>query len=412
MKRILVVSQHFWPEPFRINDIVEGFTQQGIQVDVLCGLPNYPKGEWFEGYHYTNPRREHHFGAEIFRAGEIPRKGNTGPMIFLNYISWPFMALFHLWRLPGNYDAILCYNTSPVLMNFPAIVYSKWKKIPLTSYVLDIWPENLYSVLPVKDRCLREIAQAVSDWHYRQADQLIAMSQSLKQRLVERTKKDPSKVWVIPQHCEDFYAQPMEDAELSTRYGKGFVLLFAGNFSPAQSLDTVIKAVVQAHEQGAEDLRLVLVGDGMSRPQLEELVHSLHAESYILFAGSTSPQRIPCYTHFAQGLVAPLSASPDLGMTVPAKIASYMAAAKPILASMDGEGAAAVQEADCGYTSAAEDVDALTQSILRLYHDSPERRQTMGQNALAYYRAQYQRSQVLAQLQQALLGRSDTDTTR
>jgi len=48
--RILVVTQHFWPENFRINDIVEGFVQDGLSVDVLCGLPNYPKGEWFDGY--------------------------------------------------------------------------------------------------------------------------------------------------------------------------------------------------------------------------------------------------------------------------------------------------------------------------------------------------------------------------
>ena len=65
MKRILVVSQHFWPEPFRINDIVEGFVQQDIQVDVLCGLPNYPKGEWFEGYRYTTPRRQQYKGAQV-----------------------------------------------------------------------------------------------------------------------------------------------------------------------------------------------------------------------------------------------------------------------------------------------------------------------------------------------------------
>ena len=112
-KRILVVTQHYWPENFRINDIVEGFVADGIQVDVLCGLPNYPKGEWFDGYRYTGPRTQLHEGVCVYRAGEIPRKGNSGPMIFLNYVSWPFFALFSLWRLKGPYDGILCYNTSP-----------------------------------------------------------------------------------------------------------------------------------------------------------------------------------------------------------------------------------------------------------------------------------------------------------
>lgn len=76
-KRILVVSQHYWPENFRITDICAGFAADGCEVDVLCGLPNYPKGEWFEGYRYTGPRRESHAGVQIFRAGEIRRRGNT-----------------------------------------------------------------------------------------------------------------------------------------------------------------------------------------------------------------------------------------------------------------------------------------------------------------------------------------------
>ena len=90
--RILVVTQHFWPENFRINDIVEGFVQDGLAVDVLCGLPNYPHGEWFDGYSADGPFEEVYKGARVFRAREIPRKGNTGKTIFLNYVSWPLYA--------------------------------------------------------------------------------------------------------------------------------------------------------------------------------------------------------------------------------------------------------------------------------------------------------------------------------
>ena len=82
-RRILVVSQHYWPENFRITDICRGFVESGVEVDVLCGLPNYPKGEWFEGYRYMGPRRQQHEGVQIFRAGEVPRRGNTAARIFL-----------------------------------------------------------------------------------------------------------------------------------------------------------------------------------------------------------------------------------------------------------------------------------------------------------------------------------------
>ena len=158
-KRILVVSQHYWPENFRITDICAGFAADGCEVDVLCGLPNYPKGEWFEGYRYTGPRRESHAGVQIFRAGEIRRRGNTSLRIFLNYISFPVTALFNLPRLHGRkYDAVFCYETSPVLMMLPAVVYAKLHRVPLTTYVLDLWPENLYSVMPVRNKALRAVA--------------------------------------------------------------------------------------------------------------------------------------------------------------------------------------------------------------------------------------------------------------
>ena len=62
-QRILVVTQHFWPENFRINDMVEGFLADGLEVDVLCGLPNYPKGEWFDGYGPHGPFEEHYGAA-------------------------------------------------------------------------------------------------------------------------------------------------------------------------------------------------------------------------------------------------------------------------------------------------------------------------------------------------------------
>ena len=404
-KKLLIVTQHFWPEAFRVNDLAAGFIERGWQVDVLCGLPNYPKGEWFSGYRYTGPRREEHDGVNIIRAGEIRRKGNTGARIFLNYVSWPVCAVFSLWRLKGPYTAVLCYNTSPVLMNLPAIVYAKLHKVPLTSYVLDIWPENLYSVLPVKNRFLRGVAHWVSDWHYRRCDQLIAMSESLRRRLCQRTGKPESAVAVIPQYCEDFYAVPIHDGTLTARFAGRFNLVFTGNFSPAQSLETVIKAAVKARAAGAQALRLVLVGDGMSADALKALAKELDAGDTVEFWPSVRPEQIPAYTALADGLVASLSASEDLGMTVPAKIASYMAAAKPLLASMDGEGAAAVAEAGCGFVSTAEDVNALAANMAALCAASPDERAEMGRRAFAYYETHYRRRAVLDRLEEFISAR-------
>lgn len=401
-KKILVVTQHFWPENFRINDIVEGFLQDGIAVDVLCGLPNYPKGEWFPGYSAAGPFEEEWHGARLYRCKEVPRRGNTSVNIFLNYVSWPWYAAHALHRLPGGYDAVFCFNTSPVLMCWPAIRYAKKHHIPFTNYVLDIWPENLYSVLNVKNKALRAIAQGVSDALYKKADRLIAMSEPLQQRLCQRTGMPPQKIAVIPQYCEDFYAVPQLDAALQAQFGGRFNLVFTGTFTPAQSLETVITAVQDARSRGADMLHLLLVGDGMSRAALEAKVKELHAEDAVTFYGSVPATDIPKFTALADALIVCLSDSPDLGLTVPAKVASYMAAGKPVLASMDGAGNAAVAAAG-GLSSPACDAAALADNLLALTRMDAAQRAAMGQSAKEYYLAHYRRSELLRKLEHFIL---------
>lgn len=401
--RILVVTQHFWPENFRINDIVEGFLQDGLEVDVLCGLPNYPKGEWFEGYSARGPWEEHFGTAQVFRAREWPRKGNTSVNIFLNYVSWPLYAAAALDRLPGGYDAVFCFNTSPVLMCWPAIRYARKHRIPFTNYVLDLWPENLYSVLPVKNALLRKLAQGVSDALYKKADRLIAMSEPLQQRLCQRTGKPPRVVKVIPQYCEDFYAVPQRDEALESQFGGRFNLVFTGTFTPAQSLDMVLRAVLEARQAGAANLHLLLVGDGMSRESLQTLARELNAGDAVTFYGSVPAREVPKFTTLADALLISLSDSPDLGLTVPGKLASYMAAGKPVVASMNGAGYAAVQESGGGLVSPACDQHALAGNLLQLYRMDAAQRAQLGARAKAYYQAHYHRAELLRQLETFIL---------
>lgn len=408
-RRVLVVSQHYWPENFRINDVVDGFVDHGIEVDVLCGLPNYPKGEWFDGYRYTGPRRQSHSGADIFRSGEIRRKNNTSLRIFLNYCSFPFFALFNLPRLRGRrYDAVFCYETSPVMMILPAIAYARTHKVPLTTYVLDLWPDNLYSVLPVKSPLLRKIARSVSAWHYKRCDQLVALSEEQAALLRDMTAGGRVRdIAIIPQYSENFYAEDTHDAALCRRYetGKSFNILFAGNISPAQDLENLVRAMraVRGHPAG-QNARVLILGDGMSRADLEAYIKEQSMEDAFLFCGSVPPTDIPRWTGMADALFAGLSKSENLGMTVPAKIASYLAAGKPILAAMDGAGQAAAQASGGALTSPAGDDKALAGNILKLCAMTPGQRAEMGQTGRTYYQNNYKRDTLLKKLEEFIFG--------
>lgn len=402
-KRVLVISQHYWPENFRVTDLCRGLVEDGAQVDVLCGLPNYPAGEWFPGYRYAGPRRQQHEGVEIWRAGEVRRKGNTSARIFLNYVSWPLAALFSLPRLPGRYDAVLCYETSPVLMLLPAIVYAKLHRVPLTAYVLDLWPENLYSVLPVKNRFLRAVAAGVSHWHYRRCDQLIAMSPALADTL--RAIAPRARVTVIPQYCEDFYARDVRDDTLAARFAGRFNVLFAGNISPAQDLSLLVECARRFRSEGWRDIHFVLVGDGMSRQALAADIAAAGVEEWFTFEGQKPPTDIPAYHTAADALFCALAKSADLGLTVPAKVASYMAAGRPLLVAVDGEAARVVDEAGCGLTGPAGDAGVLHDNILALAAMEPARRAALGERGRAYYQAHFRRGLLLRRLEEFLLGR-------
>ena len=401
-KRILVVSQHYWPENFRITDLCAGFLADGCAVDVLCGLPNYPAGEWFEGYRYAGPRREVHDGIEIFRAGEIRRKGNTGLRIFLNYISYPVTALFSLPRLHGRkYDAVFCYETSPVLMLLPAIVYAKLHRVPLTCYVLDLWPENLYSVLPIQNRALRAVAAGVSHWLYRRCDRLIAMSPALEKKLAAIAPK--AQRTVIPQYCEDFYAQEMYDAALEQRFAGRFNVLFAGNISPAQNLPLLVECARCLRADGRRDIHFIIVGSGMSMDGLQKEIADAGVSEWFTFEGRRPAEDIPTYHTMADALFAALSASEDVGLTVPAKIASYFAAGRPCLVSVSGEAARVVLESGAGFASDAGDADGLYQNLLALASLPAEDRARMGKAGFAYYQAHFRRAPLLKRLEDFVL---------
>lgn len=397
-KRLLVVAQHYWPENFRSTDLCQGFVEDGWEVDVLCGLPNYPQGEWFDGYNYFGPRRQTHEGVEIFRAGEVRRKGNTSLRIFLNFISFPVAALCSLPRLHGRkYDAVLSYETAPVFMLLPAIVYAKLHRVPLTCYVLDLWPDNLYSAFPVNSGFLRKCLQVVSHWHYRRCDRLIGMSDALCETL--RAIAPSAEVAMIPQYCEDFYADQTHDPKLDARFAGRFNVLFAGNISPVQGLELLVACAVRLKAEDRRSIHFVLVGDGMSRADIERQVDEAGVGDWFTFEGQHPAADIPQYQAMADALYCSLAKIANLGLTVPAKLTSYLAAGRPCLVAVDGEASRLVDGAGCGLTCGAGDADALYDNLCRLAAMDGEARAAMGRRARACYEKNFRRDKLLRQLE-------------
>lgn len=264
-------------------------------------------------------------------------------------------------------------------------------------------------MLPVKSAFWRNIAMGVSSWHYRRADRLIAMSPSLADKLRRRTGKPAADVAVIPQYCEELYLHDAPDPALQQRLGGRFNVVFAGNFSPAQALDNLVEVALRLRARGEHGVRFVLVGDGMSREGLLARIAAEGLDDYFVWEGQHPVTDVPKYHTLADALIACLAKSDDLGLTIPAKITSYCAAGRPVLACMDGEGARVVTEAGCGFACPAGDTAALTENLLRLMALSSAQRAAMGARGRAYNAAHFDRSTLLAQLADFVLEGTQND---
>lgn len=394
-KKILIVCQHFWPESFRINDIADFLVEKGCDVEVLCGLPNYPKGKLFDGYSLFLKRHEIHNNINIYRALEIPRGNNSNFRIFMNYISFPIASLFHIPRLLfKKYDKILLYQLSPVMMSIAGIIIGKIKKTETIMYVLDLWPENLFSVLNVKNKFLRKLVTKISHWHYKKVDKIIVLSEQMKNKIKEIVNIPEKKIIVIPQTCEKLYENNISDSNIERKYKKGFNIVFTGNISPAQSFETIIKAAKKLDQDNIKDINWIIVGDGMSKKWLEDEVKKAKLSNFF-FEGFKPVEDMPKYTNIADALIGCLSKSELLEATIPAKVTSYLAAGKPLILAMDGEVNDLINDNKCGYAGPTEDSDILAKNILKLYKVEKSQRELMGKRGYKLYLANFEKNLIL-----------------
>lgn len=405
-KKVLIVCQHFWPESFRINDISSYLAENDCEIDVLCGIPNYPAGQFFKGYSAFHNRKQRHNGINIKRAFEIPRGSNTNIRIFLNYVSFPIASLFHVPRLlTKKYDKIFIYQLSPVMMSIAGIIVGKLKKTETTMYVLDLWPENLFSVLDIKNSFLRNMITRVSHWHYNKVDKLVVLSEKMKSRLIDVTRISKDRIIVLPQACEKIYETDVLDKKLENKFKDGFNILFAGNISPAQSFETVIEAAKKLKAEGITDINWIIVGDGMSRKWLEGEVRKSQLSERFYFEGQKPIEDIPKYTTVSDLLIGCLVKSELLEATIPAKVMSYLAAGKPMVLAMDGEVQTLINDmTKSGYVGPTGDSDALAENIKKIYFLSSQERKKMGDYGRKYHFEHFERNMILGKLYNFIFG--------
>lgn len=386
--RILISTQYYWPEGFVINDLARLLVERGHSVTVLTGKPNYPQGNVYPGYRAWGTARETHDGVEILRLPIIPRGQRSRGRLAINYLSFVLSAgLLGPLMLRGHkFDVILVYGVSPLLQALPAIGIAKLQRTPLVTWVQDLWPESLSATGYVRNGMALRLVSALVGVIYRASDRILIQSEAFRTPVAYYAA--PEKIVHYP---NPYVEQPGGDASaaahaLAQRMGQGFSVVFAGNLGSAQALDTTLGAAAAlAHRP---DIRIFLVGSGSEQEHVQREIARLGLGNVEL-CGRYPTADMGAILPAAGCLLVTLRADPIFAYTVPSKVQAYLAAGRPIIAVLDGEGARLVGEAGAGFAVPAEDATGLAAAIETMA-DLPEpKRHAMGKNGRSYYEQHY-----------------------
>ena len=370
---ILVVTQYYYPEPFRINEICEELVRRGHEVTVLTGLPNYPDGDIYDGY--KNERKEEFVkGVKVIRCKIRPRKKGSINLL-LNYLSFWVKARLAVRKLPNNFDLVYSYQLSPIISISPGCWYSKKFHRPHFLYCLDLWPESVVENISPKSPIYKFISW-LSKRIYSSADIIGVTSPSFINYLSNLINRPKVQIVYIPQHARDIACPTKvgEQEELS--------IVFTGNIGATQNLDVLVDAVnIIKEERG---FKVTIVGSGSDLERLKEKVIYLGLEHIISFTGRQPKDKMPDYYSMADFCFLSLRDEGAVSWTIPGKLQEYMSAGKPILAAINGDAKYVIKDSQSGACVDFNDVKELSKLIL-YYSKNKESLPQFGLNARSYY---------------------------
>lgn len=401
MKHILLITQYFYPETFRVNDLAVEWVKRGYKVTVLTGIPNYPMGKFFEGYDKKHRTRETWNGVNIIRIPLVARGNSKNKLLNAigmtrNYFS--FVRSGKRWvksEEAANLraDLVFTFEVSPMTQAKIGVWYGKKYNVPTFLYVTDLWPENVETVTGIHNRLIIGPIDRMVDKIYRDTGTLFASSQSFVEAIVNRKNPvDRKKVHYWPQYAEDFY-RPMEAQKIDGIDDDGsYKIAFTGNIGTAQGLDVLPKT---ASLLKGEKIKFIIVGDGRYQPEFERQIKELNVQDMFTMIPRVQTDKIPAILSACNAGFISFRNIDLWQKTIPSKLQSYMACGKPIIASASGETQRIIDESQCGICAEIGNPEALAEGIRKMMILDNIK---MGENSRAYFETHFAKKTIIDQM--------------
>lgn len=379
--KILVVCQYYHPEPFRISDICATLVQEGHEVMVVTGTPNYPEGEIYPGYEGTAHRDEVLDGVRVHRCPIHPRKRGAVHR-FWNYYSFVWASSRYLSKLEEDFDVVFVNQLSPIMMAEGALRWAKRHGKRCVLYCLDLWPESLAAGGIRPGSLIYRLFWHISRRIYGGVDAIAVPSRGYQSYFEEILKLKDISVFYLPQYAEVLF-DSLPDGE---SHSETLNAVFAGNIGETQSVETIIEAARLLKDNGF--IQFHIIGSGSRLATCQELAQGL---TNVKFYGRRAISEMPKFYAMADVMLMTLNDDPTLAnISLPGKFQSYLAAGKPVVGAINGETAAIITDAGCGLCGPSEDADSLAMN-LQYMCEHRELLQGFGENARAYYQENFRK---------------------
>lgn len=337
---ILVVSQYYYPEQFKINDICESLVKRSHSVTVLTGLPNYPSGIISEKYKSGQNRSEVINGIKVERCF-LTGRGKGSVKLGFNYLSFMFSSSIKVRQLKDKFDIVFVYQLSPVSMAMPAIIYKKRYNLPLYLYCLDLWPESLKVNIKNENNIVYKFVKSFSKYIYNKCDFIDVTSKPFVQYLNQVHEVELSKLRYLPQHGYDAYANLNNKQSIHS----GINVSYFGNIGKVQDFDILIKNIDKVNT----NVTFHIIGDGSEFVSLKHKIDTNQLNLRIVLHGYKQKEELVDIYNMTDICLLSLKSDSSIGDTLPSKMIEYLSVNKPILAIAQGSVKELINEIECGY---------------------------------------------------------------
>jgi glycosyltransferase involved in cell wall biosynthesis len=393
--RVLLISQYFSPEPgFRLQALTTALAAAGHSVTVLTGFPNFPAGKVYPGYRIRWRQRERLDQADVLRVPLWPYRGNRTPLRVLNFGSFALCAAIAVAAM-DDYDVVYAYHP-PLTTAIPAVFAARKMRAPLIYDVQDIWPEAGVVAGAIRRGFFYNAMTVLANWAYRNATRVTVIAESFR-RLLMQQGVPAEKLMVVPNWPDERIFRPRPSGDVRERLnlpGDAFLVVYAGNVGSTHGVEHVIEAAALLRD--TPDVFVVIAGAG---PELQSMKDRAATRKLtnIRFTGFLSTDDMVQLINTAQLMLVHLRSSPLGAVSLPSRITSYMACAKPILVASEGAPREQIEAAQCGVGVEPENAQAMADAI-RALKQQPARLAEMGQAGKHYADANLSEQVVVSRL--------------